>query len=198
MLFVSLLFGYEAKVVKDKVTITIDENLTTLMPGERIRLKPGTIICFKSGEGRVIVTGKHYKKQLSKHTKSCKLLPHEGNKQKSTSFAKGILAIFSPTKERSVYGISRNTATIASDTKPIIIHKDTKYLLIEKRWGPLPVTLTIVDKDGKIVETLINDGETTTSFLLPVTIFKDGYRIEVRNAFGDLLVDVPIKKAIRR
>lgn len=195
ILATGFLAAYHAEVKKADVSLLINDQPKTYHQGEGFELKAGDLICFSSGDGRVVIKGKSYKTQLSKHSKSCKHLPAEDGEgsQFISSLEEGVVSIFKKTEEKTVSGVSRKGSAQDTLTAPIMLDRHAKYLAIENNsWGPLPVTLVISDQQGKTVEKLVNEDQIFTSFVLPASSIKEGYRIKVTNAFGDLLVDSTI------
>jgi len=189
------LFAYSAEVKNHEVTVEINGIDHTYSAGERIDLKPGDLICLKSGDGRVVITGKDYRMQLSKHGSGCRHLPSKDGQADhyAETLLKSIVSIFKKSEEDSVSGVSRKGTEAVKRTKPIVLNKTSKYLSIESnQWGPLPVKVKIFDENGKMVSSDVNKDDVFTSFVFPVSILKDGYRIRVTNAFDDVLVDAKI------
>lgn len=191
----SALFGFNAEVKNASVDLLINDQKKVYKANETFTLNAGDMICFVEGDGRVIIEGKNYKKQLSKRTKSCKHIPTEDGK--STSYAQAlqnsVISIFEKTKEKSVDGVSRQNVESDTLTTPIFIALKAKYIVIENStWGPLPMTLELLDEKGTIIETMINEEDITTSFILPRSIINDGYVIKVSNAFEETLMNSKI------
>ncbi len=189
------LFAFNAEVKKAPVTLVINEQKKVLKKGEKFSLNVGDVICFKEGDGRVVIVGKNYRKQLSKRTKSCSHLP--GNSGEPAGYSKllqqRVVSMFEKTKEMSKDGVSRKGLTSETFTEPITLGKDAKYLAIENdAWGPLPITLELLDEKGTVIETMTNEEDILTSFILPRGMLIDGYSIKISNAFGDFLVDSKI------
>jgi len=185
-------YGYDAEVKKADVTLLVNDAEVSHKTGEKFTLQAGDIICFKEGKGRVVIRGKDYKKQISKHTKGCKHLP--GDMKKSSQFAQHmthqVMALFSKAEEEKVTGVSRKAVETAETfTTPITLAAQAKYLAIENESWPLPVTLEVLDESGKPVESMVNEEDVITSFVLPKGMLKEGYTIKVTNAFDELLVN---------
>jgi hypothetical protein len=195
MVFTTALFAFDAEVKKAPVSLLINEKSKDLKVGEKFTLIAGDMICFTKGDGRVVIVGKIYKKQLSKRNKSCKYLPSE-NGQKieySDMLKNSVVSIFEKSKEKSTDGVSRKSIENDTLTVPISMGSNANYLAVENStWGPLPITLELLDTKGKILETMINKEDIITSFILPRNILQDGYSIKVSNTFGDLLVNSKI------
>lgn len=195
VLMLGVVLAYRAEVKKADISLLINDQPKQYHSGDMFDLKAGDLVCFSTGNGRVVIRGKNYKTQLSKHSKSCKHLPSEDGKSSKfiSSLAKGVVSFFEKTEEKTVSGVSRKGNEQDTYTTLVILGRNAKYLAIENSsWGPLPVTLEIIDKNGKTVEKLVNEDQIFTSFVLPASSIKEGYRVKVTNAFGDLLVDSSI------
>ncbi len=192
ILTTGIIFAFNAEVKKADVSLLVNDLNKTYKVGDKFTLSIGDIICFVKGEGRVVIEGKNYKKQLTKRSKSCKHLP--GNDKKPTTYAKSlqgsIISLFTKAKEQSINSVS--IKKIESDilTAPVSISQDAKYLLVENStWGPLPVKLEIIDKNGTVKESMVNKEDILTSFILPIGMLKEGYSIRVTNALEGLHVN---------
>ena len=49
-------------------------------------------------------------------------------------------------------------------------------------------TIKIYNTRDELVATDTNEEELVTSFILPVSLVKEGYRIQISNAFGEILL----------
>ena len=195
MVITTALFAFDVEVKKGPVSLLINDQSKDLKVGEKFTLKTGDMICFTKGDGRIVIVGKTYKKQLSKRNKSCKYLPNEDGKtiEYSQVLKDSVVSIFAKAKEKSTDGVSRKNIESDILTVPISMGLDAKYLAVENSmWGPLPITLELLNTDGKVVETMINEEDVITSFILPRHILKNGYSIKISNTFGDLLVNSKI------
>jgi len=100
----SSLFAFTAEVKKDSVKLQINENIKTYKKDKTITLKAGDIVCFLEGNGRVVLKGTNYKKQLSKHSHSCKKLPFMKGVKDSSSYVerakKSVVTFFADAKEK--------------------------------------------------------------------------------------------------
>ena len=195
ILITSTLFGFNAEIKKASVTLSINNQEKTYTTKENFTLNAGDMLCFSSGEGRVVIQNSTYKKQLSKRSKSCIHLPTEEGK--STSYTQEIqntiVSIFEKSKEKSVDGVSRKNTETETLTTPIFLTLKAKYIVIENStWGPLPMVLELIDAKGTVTETMVNEEDITTSFILPRAIIKDGYTIKVSNSFEEVLMNSKI------
>ena len=191
LLMTVFVHGYDAEVKKADVTLLVNDKSMTHKAGEKFTLQAGDIVCFDGGKGRVVITGPGYKKQISRHTKGCKHLPGDVKEQGKfpKQMAHKIVALFSKAEEEKVAGVSRKGAETDTVTMPISLKEGDRYLLIENdTWGPLPVTLEILDEKGNVVEKMVNEEDIVSSFTLPRGMVKEGYVINVLNAFDEVLV----------
>ena len=188
----SMLFAFTAEVKKADVSLLVNEQNISYKAGDTFTLNAGDMVCFVKGDGRVVIKGKSYKKQLSKRSRSCKHLPNEEGEP--TAYAEvlksGVVSMFEKSKEKSIDGVSRKAVEADTLTAPIAFGKKAKYLAVENStWGPLPVTLEVLDAEGNVVETMVNEEDVVTSFILPKSMIKEGYTIKVTNAFDEALVN---------
>lgn len=189
------LFAFDAEVKKGSVDLLINDQNKMYKLGEKFVLNAGDIVCFVDGEGRVIIKGESYKKQLSKRSKSCKHLPGEDGKPTvyAQAIKNSIVSIFEKSNEKSVDGVSRKSVDSNTLTAPIFLGKNAKYLVLENStWGPLPITLELLNHKSEVIETMVNEEDISTSFILPKRMLDDGYIIKVSNAFDELLVNTTI------
>jgi hypothetical protein len=190
----SMAYAYQAEVKKADVSLVINDQNRSYKAGERFSLNAGDIVCFESGDGRVVIKGETYKKQLSKRSTGCKILP--GASGEKESYAKAIegkvVSVFEKTKEKSVNGVSRKSADVYTMKAPIAINPESRYLVIENNRWILPVTLRIRNEKGEVLHTMTNEEDLTTSFVLPRTLLKDGYSIVITNGLDDVVVESKI------
>jgi hypothetical protein len=185
------IFGFNAEVKKSDITLTINGTKKELKKGDKFSLNGGDIICYKSGDGRVVITNKEYRKQLSKRASLCTTLPTNDKSKDSflASVKEKIANPLSKTKETKVSGVSRKALESELFKDDITIDKNQKYLQLKSEdWGPLPVTLTILDKNGKPIHQESNEDNDITLFLIPTTLLKDGFVVKVTNSFDEEMV----------
>ena len=191
MLSTVLLSAYNAEVKKDSVSLLINDQAQSYEVGKTFALKAGDLVCFISGEGRVVIKGEKYSKQLSKRSKSCKSLP-TGSKETKDYLALAsnrIVEKFGQSQERAVAGVSLKSAKSQTDKNKMIIKNTVKYLVIENdTWGPLPVVVQVIDVEGQVIATETNEEKLITSFVFPISMIKEGYTINVSNAFDEILL----------
>jgi len=190
----SMTFAYMAEVKKTDINITINSKEKSLKKDAKLELKAGDIVCYKSGDGRLVIKGENYKKQITKKSSPCRKLPTTKDEAKDIKVMAMISSVFRKSKEESVNGASRAETQIKELKKEIKLDENKKYILVEnKDWGPLPVSLTIVDKDDKAIGSFENTEDDVTSFLIPTSNLKSGYTFKVTNNFDDSLAVIEIK-----
>jgi len=195
----SSIFAFTGEVKKDSVKLQINQSIKTYKNGATIALNAGDIVCFMEGNGRVVLKGINYKKQLSKHSRTCKQLPITKGDSSNYSYLaeveKHVVTFFSDAKEKEVGGVSRKTITQDISTQRVItISQEKQFIAIKNsQWGPLPVRLEILNSSDDLVDTFQNEDDVITSFILLVNSLKEGYTIKVTNAFDDVLVNAKIE-----
>jgi hypothetical protein len=185
------------QVKKAEVNLLINGDEKQYKAGDTEVLKSGDVVCFLSGDGRILILGEHYKKQISKHNKSCKHLPSEDGSPVDyvASIKSTIVSVFADVQEKSVNGVSRKGMEQKEFTKPILLHKNTKFVAIKsKAWGPLPVTLKIIDKNGKVKEEMVNEDEIETEFIVLSDLVEGSCTITVCNAFDETLLHSKVEE----
>jgi hypothetical protein len=189
----SLAFGFEAEVKKADVELLVNKQNSRHKVGDKVALNSGDVICLIGGEGRVVISGKDYKKQISKKGQLCRHLPSgDKNNQNFADSIKGsVLSLFGKSKEQSKAGVSRKAVTVSSYKKDIILTNKDTFLAIENDSWTLPVTLTLQD-NNKTIKTLTNEKDFDTSFILPKSILKNGYKVVVKDGLDEVVVDSKI------
>ncbi len=194
----SMLWSYTAEIKKESVTLQINDTVTTFKAGETPRLNGGDIVCFVEGKGRVLLVGEGYKKQLTRHSRTCKQLPLSKTEDASKSYVnvaqEHIASFFADAKESEVSGVSlRNVTVEQADVKEIVVTPGTRFITLGgEKWGPLPVSLEILDDKGGVIETVVNDEDVPASFILKADQLQEGNILRVSNAFEDLLAELEI------
>ncbi|WP_419770298.1 MAG: hypothetical protein ACNI3C_00450 [Candidatus Marinarcus sp.] len=195
------LMASELVVKKSDVKISVNGEIKSLSKDASLNLEDGSSVCFLEGEGKVIIN-KH--KQLTKKSKKCYSTPlPEGFKIEDfveglTNSAKvalitGELKVKNGVSTKSIQTSQTVTGNyeITSEQKEIIVYNEL--------YGPLPVTLKIIDKDKNIVQEFINEENTVTLFRIPTNILKENYNILITNAFDEELLNQTIinKKQVK-
>jgi len=198
LMVLSIVVNANILVVKDaNVTITINGKEKNLTKDTKISLEEGSVVCFRKGRGRIIINGV---KQLSIDSNgSCETLAvsEEFNLTKwLNEKTKGVVALFSDSKEEKGYGVGVRDAKI-------LITKHETYNLVDgkkemviysENFGPLPVTLIIKDANKKVVQTFVNEESLKTFFRVPTDLLDVNYTVQLTNAFDEVLLDVLVGK----
>ena len=89
----------------------------------------------------------------------------------------------------------RTDATLGKIEKELMIDKNTTEIIIEnKTWGPLPITLTVMDKNGKERAKKSNKSNSLlTHFAISNQLFQEGDKFVVTNKNGDRLAEITVK-----
>lgn len=186
------IFAFEAEVKKENVSLLINDRTKTYDTGSKFSLKGGDLVCFVSGNGRVVIKGDKYSKQLSRHSTGCKRLPVANKEQKDylALVNERLVEHFGEAQETAVSGVStRSVSTAETVTETLKIPHDVKYVIVgNDTWGPLPVTVKVLDGKGEVIASETNEEELVTSFVFPTSVFKEGYMVEVSNAFDELVL----------
>lgn len=191
------LLAYDAEVIKDAVTIDVNQKSQSYKAGDKFTLNGGDLVCFISGEGKVVIKSDTYTKKLSNRSSSCKKLPtnKEDSKNYIAALSNNIKITLTPAEENIVAGISVRDKNVTIldvdvDRRPITISKSTKYFTIEnEKTKNRPITIQILDNKGKIVIEDVNTNDVNTSFIFPASAVKDGYTIKVVDGFYELLME---------
>lgn len=197
VLATGLLLAYNAEVKKSDMTLTVNEKEKALKKGEKLELKGGDIVCYKSGDGRLIIKGDGYKKQLNKKSSPCRSLPLTDSKKSNLDAGKLIASVFAKAKEKSVNGVSRKSTETEEQNVTVTLNEKQKYIKLENNtWGPMPILLTVYDSNNtKVKELEYDDGDDLNiSFLIPTSDVKEGYVLKVTNTFDEALATVTIRK----
>ena len=197
MLASRVIFSYQGEVKKADIVLTVNEHEKTLKKGDVISLNAGDIVCYKSGEGRLVIKGDGYKKQLNKKSSLCRDLPVTNGNGEKINARDVIASVFAKSKEKSIEGVSRKAVDAETEKIVLNLEKGQKYIRLENDlWGPLPIKFTIIDDNNQKVKEMeyADDDELKASFLIPVSEVNKGYTLKVTNAFGDTLAVVIIER----
>lgn len=194
----TLAFNSELIVKKDSVVISVNGKNIELNINDKLELPHGSSVCFLDGDGRVVINNK---KQLTKNSKQCYTVPvPEGFKieQYISNLAdKAKVALI--TGELSVKdGVSTRSTLISTTAqgKYKIQPNQQEVVIFSDSYGPLPVTLNIINNHNKIIHTYKNEDSSSSLFVIPVELVENNYKIQVTNFFDDLLLDYEIEKNI--
>jgi len=173
-------------VVKDSnVTVSINETIKEFKAKDSYDFEDGSIICFKNGKGRVIV---NESKQLSITSKGCietRVKEKSSFSNLLSNFKNSFIVSFSNSNESIVNGVSSKGLKNEDGSLVLNVKENQKNLVIySESSGPLPITLNVKNENGKIIYTILNEEDENTLFVIEKEMAKDGYSIEIVNAFG--------------
>jgi hypothetical protein len=185
----SLVYGFDAVVKKSDIVLSINEKVEYFKSGDKFTLNSGDNICFVSGEGRVVISGKNYKISLNKYVEICKILPKNDNSPIELSLNRIVKPFFSPTIEREIDGMSRKSTGVAKLEKTYLKNRQAKYVVYQSNRWLLPVSLKVYDSKHNIVIEDVNKANIYTSFVIPMSLLKSGYTIKIKNGFDETVVE---------
>ncbi len=197
----TILFASHLTVKDGDVILLINGQEFEVPEDHNLTMKPGTMVCFVKGRGKVIINGK---KELDHKTKECYQVPIDDTFD--------IKQFLSTAEDKTIV----KTGTISSSGEDAVIHRgiavaddgigvpgtvtikpsDKEVVIYDKSYGPLPVTLSIKKPDGTVTKKIVNEENTNTLFRIPATILDNDSHIEVTNAFGDILLDKKVSKVL--
>lgn len=197
----TILFASHLTVKGGDTTLLINGQEFIVPEDHNLTLKPGTMVCFVEGSGKVTIDDK---KELDRKTKECYQVPIGDNFD--------IKHFLSTTEDKSVV----NTAAISPEDDEAVIHRgiatagensglqgtinitpsDKEVIIYDESYGPLPVTLNIMKPNGAIIKKIVNKENIKTFFRIPVSQLDYDSKIEVTNAFGDKLLDKKVSMVL--
>jgi hypothetical protein len=190
----SILFASNLVVKKADVVVLLNNVEKSLSKGNELALDYGTSICFKNGNGRVVINNRI---QLKKPGK-CYLIPvPKGFDIKDyMAKAKEMVSVAMIDSSESVrHGVSTKGTNDLDDGKDIILKKGDKELVIySEEFGPHPVIVNLKDENGNILISLENEENDITFFKVASSSIETGYRVEILNGFDENLIDKKIVK----
>jgi hypothetical protein len=190
LLTTATLLAFHAKVTQADITLSVNDQVQNHKVESTPTFNQGDLVCYQSGDGVLHITADNYDETISKENKKCEALPSDNNSSKTKAVQK-YAKLFGDMRGETIDGISIRTGSSGEvDKTPIVIKSSDKYLHIKsKTWSPRPITIKILDKQGKVIATDTNKNNPITSFIFPASILKDGYKVKVTDGFGDVLMD---------
>jgi hypothetical protein len=192
LLITTTLLAFQAEVTQDDIVVEVNGQLQNYKVGSNPRLHQGGLVCYESGDGVLHITADNYDEKISKEGKNCKLLPNDNNQTTNTTLAQDkYVNLLGDMRGAAIDGFSIRSGSLGKvDKAPIIIKSSDKYLHIKSKvWSPRTITIKIIDKEGKVIAKDANRHDSLTSFIFPTNILKDGYRVNVTDGFGGVLMD---------
>ena len=82
----------------------------------------------------------------------------------------------------------RENTDVISECKDVdMFTSDDKMILTSNSFGPLPVIFKIINKQGKEIVIQTNEDNLTSRFEIPTQKLKNGSKLQVLNAFDEML-----------
>jgi len=198
MLFLLLtlgLFAEELTVKKGDVVVGLNGVDKALKKGDKITLEDAVLVCFKSGNGRVII---NKRRQLSKKSKKCYQtpIPKGFSIESYMTKAKNVVSVaFLDSAETVRHGVSTKGIKDFDDKKDILVKSSSEEVVIySKEFGPHPILVSLKDNNGKEILSYENEENDVTFFKVKSSIVKTGYIVEVKNGFDEILLSKQIVK----
>lgn len=195
-LFIATTFMFaNGLVVKNgDVVITLNNVEKSLKDKESLALDFGSTVCFKSGEGRVLINEKI---QLKKPNK-CYLVPtpKEFDIKDYALKAKDLISVaMIDSTEKVKSGVSTKGVNDLDDGTDIVLKSSAEDLVVySDKFGPLPIIVNLKDENGNVLMSVENEQSDITLFKVAGNTIKTGYKVEVLNGFDEVLVSKKIIK----
>ncbi len=183
LLFAHTLLADVLMVKEGNVTLLINGEVKDIKQDQSITLTEGSMVCLIDGNGIVSINKRNY---FENKTNNCFQLPLKDNfnLEKFISSNKSSIAIL-PTHSKKTEGF--------------VLSKEAKELIVySKTYAPLPIRITVTQANGKIIKEFVNQKNPQTFFRIPTLYIKDLSRIEISNAFGEILLDTEILKQSKK
>ena len=190
MIFLVLSFGWlfadQIHMEGGDATLLINGQEFNVPKDRNLTVNPGTMVCFVKGTGKAIINDKI---ELSSKKPGCYQIPPDNNTSidRLLSSAKDDAVI---SVQKKISGETRGIESMATEKGQIALPPSKKEVIIySEQYGPLPVTLSVKNPDGKVVTSVVNENSDKTLFRVPAALLQNDSKIEISNAFGDKLVD---------
>jgi len=187
-IFINILFANTLIVKEGDVKLLINGQTIEVKKDQNLTLEEGSMVCFLSGDGKVLIDNT---KQLDNKTRDCYQLPVKDSFDIGTfmSSSKNSVAVLSKEKTSESRG-TKGVSESSSNTEELVVSKTDKEVIIyNESYGPLPVTLNIKKPDGTTVKKVVNEENVKTFFRVPATYLENNSKIEITNAFDDILLN---------
>jgi len=206
---------YQTNIVDGDLVLNINNETKKTKKGDSFTLKSGSLICYQEGDGKAKITGKRFKKRITK-TSNCVSTPREKcdiNEKCESSFLSTLLAkvkiIISSRSTPTIAGAARGSdsqlksgnATPSTLIKLIDLNGE-KYVYIENsQWQAnkhtLPITLEVIsdlEKPSVKEKKYVSNSMGISQFLIPWAEIVDksnpsqSYALRVRNKLNGVLM----------
>ena len=187
----AIVWGAKLTVKGASVNLSINGEVKKMENNNWKTVSPGTTIRFLSGKGIVEIQSNH----------APYILSEKGPKVYTVPKAKGFLAwsknqwnkLVAPPKETNTSGVSKGSngkiiehnISIGASEKNIIIHS--------RKWGPFPITLSIIRDKQRIVEYFFDDStQEEIYFVISTDVLQNGDHYEVVAGKGKPGENIPM------
>ncbi len=189
------LFAGELIVKKGDVVIGLNGVDKALKKGDKITLEDAVLVCFKSGNGRVVI---NKRRQLSKKSKKCYQtpIPKGFSIESYMAKAKNVVSVaFLDSAETVRHGVSTKSIKDFDDKKDILVKSGSEEVVIySEEFGPHPILISLKDNNGKEILSYENEENDVTFFKVKSSSVQTGYTVEVKNGFDEVLLSKRIVK----
>ena len=195
VLFAVSVLSANSLIVKDGDVIASINNVeNSLKSGNELALDYGSTVCFKSGNGRLLIDENI---QLKKPNK-CYLVPVPEGFDIKDYIAKAkdtVMITMIDSSENVKHGVSTKGTNDLDDGKDIVLKNSSEDLVIySKEFGPHPVMINLKDEKGNIIMSVENEESDITFFKVANSSIKSGYQVEVLDGFESPIL---IKKIVK-
>ncbi len=187
------LFAFIVEVKEGDINVTIDNKKRELKKGKKIKITGNSLFCILDGKGKVdIYNNSHIKIYTNLNSKNKDCIKLYEKKGFATIFNK-LKSIFIYNPEKLVFGISRKSIYVSNIKTTIFVNEKAKNIIIKSRSWELPATMKVYNTKGKVVLQKTNHNNTLTYFTIPSKSYKNKYKIEITNDFGEKMFEGVIK-----
>ncbi len=193
LLATTFVFANGLVVKNGDVLISLNNEEKSLKNNENLALDFGSTVCFKSGEGRVLINDKI---QLKKPNK-CYLVPTPKDfdiKEFISQKTEPILLTKIDSTEKIRGGVSTRGTNDLDDGKDIFLKANEDLVVYSDKFGPFPITVNLKDEKGNILISVKNEDNDITLFKVSGNTVNTDYRVEVLSGMEEILIDKKIVK----
>ena len=193
LLCITFVFANNLVVRESDVTISLNNQDKNLKKDDELIIDDGTTVCFKSGNGRVIINERI---QLIK-SERCYLIPvsKSFNLDEYLSKAKSSLVSILNTNENIKHGTGTKGINYLVDEKDIILKNNNDLIIYSNQFGPCPITINLKNEKGEIIMNVENENNDITFFRISSSNLNTGYSIEVLNGWNEIILNKKVIKA---
>jgi len=188
LLSLQTLFASTVQVKDGVAKVQVNADVKTYNAKDTFQVFAGDTICFIDGNGRLIIDSK---RQLSNKSKTCFIVPvtNEFDLEKYLASVKDkVYVVFFDSTERVRHGVSTKGSFIEEGISEINLLKGEDLLIHSDTFGPLPVYILLINENGKVMQTISNEDQEITFVNIKSATLQNGYKIEIKNGFNQVLL----------